>query len=420
MDRRLTRRRPTALTLALATLATLAVFVASLLAPVAAVYAVSAPPPIQVSATLPSGKPTQPMLTSKAALIIDADTGQVLFAKNADERLPMASTTKIMTAILVLESLDLNTEVLVSRKAHFQSGSVVGLNTLDKFTVEKLSYWMLVFSGNDAAVALAEKTAGSVDTFVARMNDKAKAMGLANTHFTNANGLGETGHYSSCSDLAAMARYAMKNETFRAIVRTTVYELPHPGAYTPEEPKNSNALLTKYDWVTGIKTGSTPAAGYCMVASGTREGISLIAVQLGAKDDATRWVDVEALFEYGFDLSPAVALAQPGQALANISVGDPLGQSVALVPKAQLVTRLREGEAATGTITLSHALTLPIQAGDVLGSVEFTVKDKSLGKTDLVAGQALYPPSARRMLVHARNWYLPEFQISDRGDQYPH
>jgi D-alanyl-D-alanine carboxypeptidase (penicillin-binding protein 5/6) len=417
MDLRLTRRRQPALLLAAIALAVLAT---ALLAPATAAYSESAPPAITVTATFPSGEPTQPELTSKAALVIDADTGQVLFAKNADERLPMASTTKIMTAILVLESLDLNTEVLVSRKAHFQSGSVVGLNTFDEFTVEQLSYWMLVFSGNDAAVALAEKTAGSETRFVAKMNEKAKAMGLANTHFTNANGLNETGHYSSCSDLATMARYAMKNETFRKIVITTVYDLPHPGAYTPEEPKNSNALLTKYDWVTGVKTGSTPAAGYCMVASGTRDGISLVAVQLGAKDDATRWAEVEALFEYGFDLSPAIALAQPGQALANIRVGDPLGQTVDLMPKEQLVTRLRKGETATGAITFSRALTLPIEAGDVLGSVDFTRDDKSLGETALVAGQAVYPPTVRRMLVHARNWYLPEFQISDRGAQYPH
>ncbi len=376
-------------------------------------------PPISMTAALSSEEATPPELTSKAALVMDADTGQVLFSKNPDDRLPMASTTKIMTAIVVLESLELDATVMVSRKAHFQSGSVVGLHVLDVFTVEQLLYWLLVFSGNDAAVALAEKAAGSVDQFVVKMNDKAKALGLTNTHFTNANGLDRTGHYSSCTDLATMTRYAMKNETFRKVVSTPVYDLPHPGAYTPAEPHNSNALLTKYDWITGVKTGSTPTAGYCVVASGTRDGISLIAVQLGAKDDETRWTEVEALFKYGFRLTPLVALAQPGAVLARAPVGDPLGQEVELVPKDLLTARLREGETATGTVSLSRAPTLPIKAGTVLGSVVFTLNGKSLGKTDLVAGNALYVPSLRRMIVHARNWCLPEFQISDRGDRYP-
>jgi D-alanyl-D-alanine carboxypeptidase (penicillin-binding protein 5/6) len=157
-----------------------------------------------------------------------------------------------------------------------------------------------------------------------------------------------------------------------------------------------------------------------MVASGTRDGISLIAVQLGAKDDATRWSDAEALFDYGFGLIPTTALAQPGQVLAEVPVGDPLGQQVELTPKDQLVTRLRKGEATTGTITLSRALTLPVVAGQVFGSVEFTLNGKSLGKTDLVAQHSVYIPTLRRILVQARNWYLPEFQLSDRGDRYPH
>jgi D-alanyl-D-alanine carboxypeptidase (penicillin-binding protein 5/6) len=416
-----TQRHSTRLRAAiLLALAALTFLLTSAAAPLGALCAESTLPPITVTATFPSGDPKPPELTSRAALVMDADSGQVLFAKNPDERLPMASTTKIMTAILILESLDLDTEVVVSRNAHFQSGSVVGLNTLDVVTVKQLLYWLLVFSGNDAAVALAEKMSGSEDKFVAKMNEKAKAMGLTNTHFTNANGLNQTGHYSSCADLASMARYAMKIETFREVVKTQTYDLPHPGRYTPAEPKNSNTLLAEYEWVTGVKTGSTPAAGYCVVASGTRNGISLIAVQLGAKDDVTRWKEVESLFRYGFGLSPLVALAQPGQALAETTIGDPLGQSVALVPEDQLVTRLRKGETATGTVTLSRPLVLPIKAGDVLGTVEFTMEGKSLGKTELVAGQAVYLPTARRIFVHARNWYLPEFQISDRGDGYPH
>ena len=212
----------------------------------------------------------------------------------------------------------------------------------------------------------------------------------------------------------------MKNETFRKIVKTVNYELPHPGSYTPEDSHNSNALLTKYDWITGIKTGSTPTGGYCMVASGTRDGLSLIAVQLGAKDNETRWSEVESLFRYGFGLRPATTLAQPGWVLSRAPLGDALDQSVDLVPKERVVVRLNKGETATGDITISDDLSLPVRAGETLGVVKFSLNGEPLGETDLVARCAVYAPTARRILVHARNWYLPEFRLSDRGGRYPY
>ena len=376
-------------------------------------------PEVTVVPAFPRGAPETPSLSCSAALLLDVDTGEVLWAKNEDKRLPMASTTKIMTAILVLESLDLDTEVVVSRNAHFQRGSVVGLNTLDRFTVQRLLYWMLVFSGNDAAVALAEKTSGSETKFVAEMNQKAKALGLTNTHFRNPGGLDANNHYSSCTDLAAMASYAMENDFFRKAVSTVTYTYPHPSAYTPKDPKNSNALLAKYEWVTGIKTGSTPDAGYCLVASGTQNGVSLLLVLLGAKNDATRWREAEALFDYGFGLSPTTALAQPGWSIAEIPVGDPLEQSVTLIPQGRLVARLRTSEVATGTIVLSRDLALPIRGGETLGAIEYSVDGDSIGTVTLLAGNSVYPPTFRRILVHARNWCLPEYQLNDRGGRYP-
>jgi D-alanyl-D-alanine carboxypeptidase (penicillin-binding protein 5/6) len=377
--------------------------------------------PITVGAVYPSGQPLPPAVTATAALVLDADSGLVLYSKDAGKRLPMASTTKIMTAILVLESLDLETKVMVSRNAHFQTGSVVGLQALEVVTVEQLLYGLLVPSGNDAAVALAEETSGSVAKFVAKMNQRAQAMGLTNTRFQNPSGLGATNHYSSCTDLATMAREAMKNPLFRKIVDTPVYYLPHPtpGA-SPRELKNSNVLLTKYDWVNGVKTGNTPNAGYGVVASGTREGVSLLVVLLGAKDDPTRWSEVEALFDYGFGTCPLTALAEPNRLLAEVPLGDPLDLHVDLVPSQRLVTRLRQTEVATGKVSLSHELTLPIRGGDLLGAVEFRLNGKSLGSVDLVAQQAVYPPTVRDMLVKARCWYLPELVLSESGEGHLH
>lgn len=375
--------------------------------------------PITVGPCFVAGEPEPPGLTANAALVIDSETGAVLYSKNADERLPMASTTKIMTAIIVLESLPLDEKVMVSRKAHFQSGSVVGLQAQEVATVEQLLYGLLVFSGNDAAVALAEKTAGSETKFVAKMNERATAMGLTNTHFTNSSGLNHKDHYSSCTDLATMSRYAMQNATFRQMVDTAEYDFPHPTRPTPRELKNSNALLTQYDWADGIKTGSTPWAGYCVVASGTREGVSLIVVLLGAVDDATRWKETIALFQYGFGLCPKTALAEPGRLVARAALGDPLGLSVGLVPQETLAVRLWRGDEVKGTVTLSPDTAPPIDAGDRLGSVEFSLDGVSLGSVDLFAQHAVHVPAIRDVVRDARNWYLAEFVLTERDGRVP-
>lgn len=375
--------------------------------------------PIVITPCLPSESAQPPEITSRAALVIDADSGAVLYSKNADERLPMASITKIMTALIVLESLPLDTRVVVSRNAHFQSGSVVGLQALETVTVEQLLYGLLVFSGNDAAVALAEKTSGSVTKFVAQMNERAQAMGLTNTHFKNPNGLNQEGHYSSCTDLAALARYAMQNAEFRKMVDTPVYYFPHPTNPIPRELKTSNTLLEDFAWVDGVKTGSTPYAGYCVVASGTRDGVRLVVVLLGAVDDATRWKETEALFRYGYGQCPTTMLAEPGQVLTKMTLGDPLGLQVGLVPQEQLVARLWEFEQVTGTVSLDPDVALPIVAGSRLGSVEFNLNGRSLGSVDLFARSYVYTPPVRKMIRQARNWYLPEFVLTDRAGRQP-
>jgi D-alanyl-D-alanine carboxypeptidase len=297
---------------------------------------------------------------------------------------------------------------------------VVGLQQWEVASVEQLLYGLLVFSGNDAAVALAEETSGSVTKFVAKMNERAKAMGLNNTNFKNPDGLNASGHYSSCDDLATMALSAMQNPVFREMVSTPVYYFPHPSHDAPRELRSSNALLTKYDWIDGIKTGSTPYAGYCMVASGEQYGVPILVVLLGAADDPTRWREVEALFEYGFSFSPKTLLAEPDRLVAQVPLGDPLGLQLYLMADQLLVTRLRQTEVATGTVSLPQRLALPIHAGDPLGSLEFTLQGEALGSVDLHAGCAIYTPSIRDILMHARNWYLPDFVISERGERYPH
>jgi D-alanyl-D-alanine carboxypeptidase (penicillin-binding protein 5/6) len=400
-------------------LATVAFLTVSFFGPPHPASASTEIPSITITASFPSGELDAPDVTATAALVIDTDSGLVLYSKNADQRLPMASTTKIMTAILVLESLDLNAKVTVSRNAHFQSGSVVGLQQGEVVTVEQLLYGLLVFSGNDAAVALAEEMSGSVANFVDKMNAKAQEMGLSNTHFVNPDGLQAENHYSSAADLVTMAQYAMKNPVFRQIVDTPVYYLPHPSQETPRELKSSNTLLTQYEWVNGVKTGSTPYSGYCMVASGSMEGVSLIVVLLGAVDDATRWREVDALFQYGFGLNPRTVIAEPGGLVAEVALSDPLDTRVRLVADGFLVKRLGEDDWVTGSVSLLRDLTLPVQAGEVYGSVEFTEDETALGLVDLVAAKSVDVPSFWDILQYTRHLHLPEPALPMHGNRHP-
>jgi D-alanyl-D-alanine carboxypeptidase (penicillin-binding protein 5/6) len=417
--RRLAARGARVLTATLAALATTALLTASFFALTPSVLASTNLPPLTITASFPSGEPDPPNITATAALLIETDSGLVLYSKNPDQRLPMASTTKIMTAIVVLESLGLDTPVTVSRNSHFQYGSVVGLRQGEVATVEQLMYGLLVFSGNDAAVALAEKASGSVDSFVARMNAKAEAMGLTNTYFENPDGLQAENHYSSCTDLATMAQYAMQNPVFRQMVDTPVYYFPHPTRDTPRELTTSNVLLTRYDWVNGIKTGSTPYAGYCMVASGSFEGVSLLVVLLGAVDDATRWSEVDALFKYGFGLYPRTVLADPGGLVAEVGLSDPLDLQIRLVADRPLVMRLGRTDTVTGSISLVRDLDLPVIAGEVFGTVDFAQDGTPLGSVNLVAERSVYTPSVETIIWHVSGLHPPELPLPERGDRHP-
>jgi D-alanyl-D-alanine carboxypeptidase (penicillin-binding protein 5/6) len=360
-----------------------------------------------ITAELPPSAQIPPTITAKAAILVNADSGAVLFSQDADEQLPMASTTKIMTAAVVLESLDLDEKITVPLNATGAAGSVAGLEWGEVLTVEQLLYCLLIPSGNDAAVTLAEAAAGSVPAFVERMNAKADALGLTNTHFVNPNGLHGEDHYSSARDLAVLAQYALQDPVFRRIVDTPTYDLPRPGEDTVREFKNGNALLSKYDWVNGVKTGSTPYAEYCMVASGSIEGVSLISVLLGAADDDVRWKETEALLDYGFHLYPRTVLATRGELFGEAELSDPLDREVPLVAENALVVRLSEGDVVVGAPRLLGDTAPPVQVGDVLGVCEFTLEGTILGSVRLVAARAVEGASLGEIVFYWRYWRLP-------------
>jgi D-alanyl-D-alanine carboxypeptidase (penicillin-binding protein 5/6) len=364
-------------------------------------YAAGTFPPKTISAAASAAEQEPPDITATAAILIDSETGTVIFSKQPDERLPMASTTKIMTSILVLESLDLDQKVVVPKSATGTAGSLAGLMWGEVLTVEQLMYAMLIPSGNDAALTLAMETSGSVQAFVNRMNEKAEEMGLTNTHFANPNGLHLEDHYSSARDLATMAQYAMRDPTFRRVVDTPEYELPYPGVNQGVRKfKNSNALLKEYPWVNGVKTGSTPYAGYCMVASGSRDGVSLIAVLLGDADDDTRWKETKALLNYGMSQFPPTVLVDRGELVAELDVSDPLDRKVRLVSRQADTMRLCTTEVVTAQARLLDDVTMPVHVGDTLGVLDFTLDGAFLDSVPLVAGNSVEKPDIGEVWLH--------------------
>lgn len=267
---------------------TLFMLLTMLLASSAMVSAANAPLPDSVR-----------FLTADAAILINASTGEVLFEKNADQRMYPASMTKMMTCILALESGRLDTTVTISDTA----ADVECTRVVPGYQVRMgdLVQQMMMISDNGAALAVGETLGGNADGFAQMMNAKARALGAGHTHFVNANGMPDSNHYSTARDMARIAAYGMKNAKFRQIVGTqqkNIYWIRPAGH--KEYCVNSNELLGSYDGCTGIKTGWTRSAGGCLAASAKRDGTELLVVVMHAADDDTRFTDAAALLDYGF------------------------------------------------------------------------------------------------------------------------
>lgn len=237
-------------------------------------------------------------LSARAAVLIDGKSGKVLFEKNKDERLPMASTTKIITGLLACESKKMKKVVTVSPVASGTEGSSLWLEPGEKQTLENLTYGLMLRSGNDAAVAIAEYLGGSTEAFALMMNERAKKIGVQNTGFQNPNGLDAEGHFTTAYDLALISREAMKNKKFRKIVSTKSKTIPWESSEWDRSLTNHNKMLWRYEGCNGIKTGFTKKSGRCLVTSAKRGKTELICVTLNAPDD---WNDHTKMLDYGFE-----------------------------------------------------------------------------------------------------------------------
>lgn len=340
---------------------------------------------------------SRPALVAKAAVLMDAETGAVLAAQNADEKLPIASTTKIMTALLALERGKLDDRITISEEAAYQEGSSMYTSPGETYTLEELLYGLLLNSGNDAAWAIAEHIAGSVPAFVEAMNQRARELGATNTHFSNPSGLPDPDHYSTARDMALITKAALARPDFRRIVSTKAQKIPWPVKGEEKLLVNHNRLLWNYEGADGVKTGYTNEARQCLVASATRDGQSLIAVVLRSEGNSV-WTDAERLLDYGFANFTTRTLVRAGESFGEVEVKGGEVESVAVQAARGLTVTVpkEESNRLERSVELTDELTAPVAAGREVGEVIFTLDGEEVGRVPLVAAADVARPLRRR------------------------
>lgn len=324
-----------------------------------------------------------PDVSAKSAVLIEASSGEVIFEKNADERLPMASTTKIMTALVAIESCELKKEISVSPEAVGVEGSSIYLYPGETLTLEDLLYALLLESANDAAAAIAIEIGGSIEGFADMMNKKARELGLERTHFENPHGLDSDTHYTTARELAVIARAAYSNESFKKIVSTYKKTIPLKNDEGVRLLINHNKLLKSYSGATGIKTGFTKKSGRCLVSSAERDGLEFIAVTLNAPND---WQDHTNLLDYGFSQLQSKTLCEIGEfsyILPAVS-GDCDHVKVENAEKVTIILSQSEKEIEY-EIELDRFVYAPIKTGQIMGRIVFYLNGKEIADSKLVA-----------------------------------
>lgn len=327
-------------------------------------------------------------ITAPSAILIDSETGQVLFEKESHSQRPCASITKVMTLLLVFEAIDsgkisMTDEVSASAHAASMGGSDIWLEEGEVMSVDDLIKATTVASANDAAVALAEYVSGSEESFVAAMNERAKELKMNDTTFKNCNGLDEDGHITSAYDVAIMSQELIKHKEIFDYC-TIWMDTLRDGA---TQIVNTNKLLKTYNGITGLKTGTTDDAGCCISATAERDGFKPIAVVLGAATGKDRFNDAAALLDYAFAGYTSVAPVLPEDCVSVVEVKNGMQKEVSVEVKldgAFLVEKGKEGDIQS-TVKVNEEILAPIQKGDSLGCVEYYLNDKLLGKYDITA-----------------------------------
>lgn len=320
-------------------------------------------------------------LSAKSAALYEPETKQFVYTKNSSARLGMASTTKIMTALLALEMLDPNENIEVDERAIGIEGSSIYLKAGESMSAIDLIYSVLLQSANDAAAALAYKIAGSIEDFARLMNEKAKALNLENTSFTNPHGLDDKNHYTTASDLALIAAEALSNESFKEI--TSTYKKEVTSNFTKRTLVNHNKMLKMYDGAIGVKTGFTKKSGRCLVSAAERDGLTLISVTINAPDD---WRDHTKMLDLGYSLFEARFPAKTGDFSYDIPVIDGVTDTVRISNQdtVKLILPKTDSEIKK-EVKMCRYFSAPIAKGDILGTVIFTKDGEEIARVNLTA-----------------------------------
>ena len=363
---------------------------------------------------------------SESVLLMDATTGNILYSKNAYERMYPASTTKLMTAILTLENCKLTDVVTVSHNAIFSipvGYTHASLQEGEELTVEELLNVLLIPSANDAAIALAEHIAGSVENFSTMMNDKAKELGCTNTNFVNPNGVHDDNHYSTAHDLALIGQYAMKFDDIMRIAKISQYTLPTSNKYDREDRifNATNGLINKndeyyYPDATGLKTGYTDKSGYCIVSTAEKNGVTLLEVVLGSNTIKDRYEDCIKLFDYGFDNYSNQELISENEVIETVEVSGATKETknLDIVAKSNLDILLKNNvdiDNLDKKVEINENLAAPISEGSVVGKVTYTIDDKEYS-TELIAASSVTPSNFETIIFRALLIFLILFLLT--------
>ncbi|MBP3520372.1 MAG: D-alanyl-D-alanine carboxypeptidase [Oscillospiraceae bacterium] len=318
-----------------------------------------------------------PGVSASSAILMDAQSGRILYEKDAYTRRSIASTTKLLTALVAVESTPDLSRVVTITADHWAEGTSMYLKPGEEVTLEDLLYGLLLQSGNDAALAIATGCAGNVETFVEWMNQWAADLGMENSHFANPNGLDDEDHYSTAYDMALLARAVLENKTLSSIVAT------RSATKAGRSLSNHNKLLWQYEGCNGMKTGYTTEAGRTLVSSATRNGQTLICVTLNAPND---WADHRALLDYGFEEWPLRQLVAGGKMLRMLPVTGSLIPQVQIMTAADAAYPLSAQEQVRVTVTLPETVSAPLSKGEAAGKMTFFLGEQVIGETELIYG----------------------------------
>lgn len=359
---------------------------------------------------LEAGQPLS--LTSPAAILAETATGTIIFAKNADEKREVASITKLMTALLVLEALDeghvaLTDQVTVSQNAAAMKGSQALLDANAAYSLEDLLRTTIMASANDSAVALAEHLAGSEETFVSMMNDRAAELGMTNTNYVNCTGYPKEGQYTTARDVCTLCCEVAKHPAYNQYASVWIDKLTHPGGRVTDLT-NTNRLVRFYEGCDGFKTGSTDAAKYCLAATAEKNGMRLVAIVLGTPVSQTRFDEARKMLDYGFANYQRTIVARKGDLLGQtLPVKGGSADAVELMLGGGLSMLLKNGQQSKLRLELAlpESVDAPVAAGDVLGTVRVLLEDQVVAKLNCVAADDVPRPGFIEGLIRIlNNW----------------